>query len=140
MEHQTHLELLMRSYARLLGKPLAESPQAIVDASFVVVSHGTEDDPIFNFGNQAALNLFELEFETFTQLPSRKSAESLERAARQRLLDRVTRFGFIDDYEGIRISSTGKRFLVRNAVVWNVNDDDGNYCGQAATFSEWTFL
>ena len=140
MEHQTHLELLMRSYARLLGKPLAESSQAIVDASFVVVSHGTEDDPIFNFGNQAALNLFELEFETFTQLPSRKSAESLERAARQRLLDRVTQFGFIDDYEGIRISSTGKRFLVRNAVVWNVQDDDGNYCGQAATFSEWTFL
>jgi hypothetical protein len=140
MNNQAHLRLLLDSYQRLLGKPLAESPQAILDAPFVVVSHGTETDPIFNFGNPTALALFELSYADFTQLPSRKSAEPLERSERQRLLDRVTRYGFIDDYEGIRISSTGRRFTVKNAVVWNVIDAEGIHRGQAATFSQWTFL
>ena len=137
---ESHLNLLLYSYAKRIGKPLANNPQALLDAPFVVVSHGTEADPIFNFGNPTALGLFELSWEEFTQLPSRKSAEPLERAARQSLLDRVTRHGFIDDYEGIRISSTGKRFLVKNATVWNVYDPKEVYRGQAATFSEWTYL
>jgi hypothetical protein len=107
------------------------------EAPFVVVSHGTEADPIFNFGNQAALALFELDWERFTRLPSRKSAEPLERAARQDLLDRVSQNGFIDDYEGVRISATGKRFMVREAIVWNVYDPAETYWGQAATFSKW---
>jgi len=48
--------------------------------------------------------------------------------------------GFIDDYSGIRISSTGRRFHIRQAIVWNVLDEDGRYAGQAATFSSWEFL
>ena len=135
-----HLDLLLTSYQRLLKTRLADNPQELIDAPFVVVSHGTETDPIFNFGNQTALDLFELSFKEFTQLPSRKSAEPMERSARQDLLDRVSAHGFIDDYEGIRVSSTGKRFLVTNAVVWNVIDNQGVYRGQAATFSEWTFI
>ena len=140
LDIEAHLNLLLYSYARLTGSALAASPQAIMDAPFVVVSHGTEADPIFNFGNPTALALFELSFEEFTRLPSRKSAEPLERAERQALLDRVTHHGYINDYQGIRISSTGKRFLVKNAIVWNVYDPNEVYRGQAATFSEWTFL
>ena len=135
-----HLERLLSSYQRLLGRPLAQDPQAVIDAPFVVVSHGTEADPIFNYGNQTALDLFELPYEDFIRLPSRKSAEPLERDERQRLLDQVSTYGFIDDYQGIRISSTGRRFMVRNAVVWNVIDEDSVNHGQAATFSTWEFL
>ena len=48
--------------------------------------------------------------------------------------------GFIDDYRGVRISAKGRRFLVRQALVWNVVDEAGRRRGQAATFSEWTHL
>jgi len=48
------------------------------------------------------------------------------------LLAEVTEQGYIDHYEGVRLSKTGKRFLIKNAVVWNLLDDDGGYKGQAA--------
>ncbi|MFP6905278.1 MAG: MEKHLA domain-containing protein [Verrucomicrobiota bacterium] len=137
-EIEQHIERLRTSYARLTGKVLAPDAQAVWEAPFVVVSHGIESDPVFNFGNRAALALFELDWDDFIRLPSRKSAEPVERAKRQDLLKRVTRDGFIDDYAGIRISASGRRFKVRNAVVWNVADDAGIPCGQAATFTEWT--
>jgi hypothetical protein len=136
-ETEQHIDRLLASFARLTGQTLAADTQAVWEAPFVVVSHSTEPDPIFNFGNQAALALFELDWERFTRLPSRKSAEPLERAARQDLLDRVSQNGFIDDYEGVRISATGKRFMVREAIVWNVYDPAETYWGQAATFSKW---
>ena len=46
----------------------------------------------------------------------------------------------VSDYRGVRISSTGKRFLVERATVWNIKEPDGTPLGQAATFSDWTFL
>jgi hypothetical protein len=48
--------------------------------------------------------------------------------------------GFIDDYRGVRISSTSRRFLVEDALVWNVVDAAGKKLGQAATFARWKFL
>ncbi|HTU26422.1 MAG TPA: MEKHLA domain-containing protein, partial [Pirellulales bacterium] len=48
--------------------------------------------------------------------------------------------GFVDDYQGIRISSTGRRFRIEQAVVWNVLDVTGAKVGQAATFSRWRDL
>ncbi|MDQ6733057.1 MAG: MEKHLA domain-containing protein, partial [Nitrospirota bacterium] len=41
---------------------------------------------------------------------------------------------------GVRISKTGRRFLVEQALVWNVLDVDGKMVGQAATFSQWKRL
>ncbi len=52
----------------------------------------------------------------------------------------VTRKGFIDDYRGIRISKTGRRFLIDNATVWNLLDENGAHYGQAATFSAWKYV
>lgn len=48
--------------------------------------------------------------------------------------------GYISDYCGIRISSTGKRFLVNQAIIWTVQDANGTTLGQAAAFSDWQFL
>jgi len=140
-----HAILLCESYQQFLDKPLvtfdSDGPlKALFEASFALVSHGTEDDPIFNFGNQTALTLFELTWGEFTTLPSRKSAEPINREERQRLLDRVTSHGYIDDYSGIRISSSGKRFLIENASVWDLVDRLGGYHGQAAVFDKWAFL
>jgi hypothetical protein len=38
------------------------------------------------------------------------------------------------------VTSTGRRFLVENAIIWNVVDAGGQRVGQAATFAHWTWL
>jgi len=129
------------SYRRLIGTPLvAPAPdpvEALWTAPHAIVAHGTEADPVFFFGNRTALSLFEMAFATFTQLPSRCSAEPLLREERAHLLERVGREGFITDYAGIRISATGRRFRIAQATVWNLADDAGNPAGQAAAFATW---
>jgi hypothetical protein len=109
-------------------------------APFVLVSHGTEADPVLNYGNAAALALWEMTWEELTRTPSRLTAEAPNRAERARLLAAVTRAGFIDDYSGIRISKNGRRFRIAQATVWNLLDKQGRHAGQAATFSDWEFL
>ncbi len=109
-------------------------------APFVLVSHGTEADPVLNYGNAAALALWEMSWEELTRTPSRLTAEAPNREERARLLAAVTRAGFIDDYSGIRISKNGRRFRIAQATVWNLLDEQGRHAGQAATFSDWEFL
>ena len=53
------------------------------------------------------------------------------------MLAQVTEHGFIDNYAGIRISKSGRRFRISNAIVWNLVTDKGERCGQAATFDRW---
>ena len=64
----------------------------------------------------------------------RASAEEDERAERERLLALVREQGYVDGYTGVRASSTGQRFRVRDALVWNVQNEDGERLGQAAMF------
>jgi len=106
----------------------------------VLVSHGTEADPVLNYGNAAALALWEMSWEGLTRTPSRLTAEAPERDERARLLAEVTTHGFIDDYSGIRIAKSGRRFRIARATVWNLITERGDPCGQAATFNEWQFL
>jgi len=112
----------------------------LFEAPFCVVSHNTQADPVFNYGNKTALKLFEMSWQDFTALPSRFSAEQQNREERQRLLARVTEHGFIEDYRGVRISSSGRRFLVEDSIVWNMLDENGGYRGQAAVLYKWSEL
>ncbi len=140
-------QILLNSYRQFLGEELIsrdgsdeDQSRALFETPFVVVSHGTQDDPILNYGNQVALNLWEMDIETLLQTPSRMTAEPVHRDERARLLERTSRDGFVDDYRGIRIASTGRRFLIEKAIVWNLVNDNGDRVGQAATFSDWVFL
>ena len=119
------------------GRQLA---QGVFEAPFVLVSHGTEADPILNYGNRAALSLWEMSWDELTAIPSRLTAEPPNREERARLLQEVKRRGFIDDYSGVRISKTGRRFRIARATVWNLLTQDGQACGQAAMFDRWTFI
>lgn len=141
-DKSAHEHLLIQSYYQLLKQPLVESNHvdALWNAPFALVSHDTSHDPIFNYANALALALFEYPLETFTRLPSRLSAELPNQEERQRILDKVTIQGYVDDYSGVRISSTGKRFRIHHAIVWNVIDARGVYRGQAAMIPEWTML
>lgn len=133
--------LLTESFHRIVGVPLVEEgigPDWLYhDAPFVVVAHNTDADPRFVYANRAAQNCFEYPFDEFVTLPSRLSAELPNRAERQRLLDAVTRNGFISDYRGLRIAKSGRRFWIEDGIVWQLIDHDGNRRGQAATFSKW---
>jgi len=140
-------QIILDSFARLLGRELIdrsgtaeEQSRRLFEADFVVVAHNTADDPILNYANQKALDLWETNLETMLKLPSRKTAEPVHRNERAELLRRVTEDDYIDDYQGIRISATGKRFRIHQAVVWNLTDHEGKYAGQAATFEDWTML
>ena len=130
------LALIAESYARLTGRALLPDGASLWSASFAVLAHGTEADPIFFYGNRLALELFEVSAEQLLQMPSRLSAGEVDRAERAVLLDRVTRFGFIDDYAGVRVSAAGRRFRIERATVWNLIDAAGVLRGQAAAFPE----
>lgn len=135
---------LLDSYRNWIGRDLLErigdldyQAQALYQSPFVVVSHGLQDDPILNYGNQMALELWELTWEQLVKTPSRLTAEPVNRAEREWMLEQVRTSGYLDTYRGVRVSSTGRRFLVDKAIVWNVLDEQGQRVGQAATFSHW---
>jgi hypothetical protein len=140
--------ILSDSFARLLGRPLLPGlptdgralAQALYDAPAVIVSHGTEADPVFWFANRAAQALWEMDWERFTCTPSSLSAGPDERAMREALLRRAAERGYIEDYRGVRVSASGRRFAIEGVVLWNLTDEHGVRFGQAATFSRWTHL
>ena len=140
-------QVLLDSYHRLIGRELIERSgvredelKRLFEAPFVALSHGTETDPILNYANRVTLQLWEMSAETLITTPSRLTAEPMERSQRQRLLAQTRAQGYLTDYEGVRISSTGRRFLIQNATIWNLTDGNGQACGQAATFDKWTFV
>lgn len=142
-----HAGDLVRSFHQLVGRDLlppdatpADLAAMLRDAPFVVLSHGLEADPVLNYGNRAALALWEMDFAELTRMPSRTTAEPMLREERERLLAVAAAKGYIDDYAGVRISASGRRFRIENAIIWNVQDASGAPLGQAATFDRWTFL
>ena len=140
----THVSILLDNYHRHFGThlvPRGENEEAeLMRAPFVVLSHGTQADPIFNYGNLCAQKVFEMDWDTLTSLPSRFSAEPMHRDQRADLLHDVQTKGHSNNYQGIRISSTGQRFLIESAQIWMLFDSKDQPCGQAATFSEWKYI
>ncbi len=142
-----NLEALLDSYRRWFGEELVDREGGPVAwrrrldaAPFAVVAHGPGPDPVLNYGNRKALELWEMDWEEFTRTPSRLTAEEPNREERARLLAQVSERGFIDDYSGVRVSKGGRRFCIARARVWNVLEASGAYCGQAAAFGSWSYL
>jgi PAS domain-containing protein len=132
--HWTGLELIERAGSA------NEQAEALFSAPLIVVSHDGQDDPILNYGNRAALDLWGVTWEDLCRTPSRLTAEPIDQVERARMLAEAQIRGYISDYRGIRISKTGRRFFVEHALVWNVLNGDGKMVGQAATFSQWKRL
>lgn len=147
MPEAARVRVLLDSFARILGRELisredsaADEARRLFAAPFVVVAHGVEADPLLAYGNAAALALWEMAGDEFVGTPSRLTAEPVHRDERARLLERTRRDGFVDDYSGIRVSRSGRRFRIERAVVWNLTDSLGTHLGQAARFDRWTPL
>lgn len=144
---EPHAARLLASFSHWTGRnliapdlPLNDQARELFYAPFVVLSHSAAPDPILNYANLAGLRLFELSWDELTTLPSRLTAEPMHQDERERLLSRVTQEGYIDDYRGVRISKSGRRFLIEQAIVWNLRDENSAHCGQAATFSHWCYV
>ncbi|MEH6633252.1 MAG: MEKHLA domain-containing protein [Halopseudomonas aestusnigri] len=148
---EEHAKRLAESFKLVTGRdlviPSIRSAQnegslgtQLFNAPFVVVSHNGGPDPILNYGNQVALDLWEMGWNDFIGTPSRHTAESEYREDRAVMLEQARKKGFIDNYEGIRISSTGRRFKINSAIIWAVPTIGSDRDGQAATFSNWKFL
>ena len=138
-----HTQLLVYSFHHWTGNnlmPVAndqsplETANSLFNSDFVIVSHGPQADPILNYGNQKALDLWKMDWQTFTSTPSRYTAEPMERSERENLLAQAKSQGYISNYRGIRIASTGDRFYINQAIIWNIIDSQGKLLGQAATF------
>lgn len=137
----TFFDLLVGSYARLVGTPLVgpqhDAAWLYHQAPFAVLAHSNSADPIFIYANKTAQACFEYGWDEFITLPSRLSAEAPNRTERQALLDAVARHGFMSGYRGERIARSGRRFWIEQGVVWQLTDRDGVTFGQAATFASW---
>ena len=142
--HENQAELICRSFLYWLKRPLIVPSdclgESLFEAPIVVVSHGIEANPIFNYANRLALSLFKMNWDDFVLLPSEKSAEPLARSDRQRLLSTVDRKGYIIKYAGERVDSLGQKFRISNGIVWNLVDQEGSLQGQAACFDNWEKL
>ena len=143
---QAYARLLAWSFRHFTGQALVpDAPrfeEAMWRAAQPIVSHGTQADPIFRYANARALELWEMDWDSFTRLPSRLSAESggAVQTDRNAILKSVADKGWADGYAGIRVSRTGRRFEIRNTVLWNVVDEQGKCHGQAALIRNWRFL
>jgi hypothetical protein len=142
----SHLLHMVNSYHYFTGKKLIaynsenELAEKLYHAPFALVSHGIQQDPIFIYGNLTAQTLWEMNWDEFTCLPSRLSAEPMRREEREKLLSQVAQHGFAENYEGIRISKSGKRFWIKDVTVWNLIDQNKNRIGQSAMYSKWEFI
>ena len=139
------LALIIDSHRRVVGRPLADAALDLAaqmdwldtDAPFGLLAHDTWADPRFVYANLAALSCFEYPEDELIGLPSRLTAEPPDRDERQRLLEDVARDGFVENYRGLRISKSNRRFWIEEATVWMLVDHDGRNHGQAAIFRRW---
>lgn len=142
-----HIAVLRRSFRHFTGRELVparmsdtEAARYLFQAPLALLSHDTAPDPVFDYANETAMGLFGMSWEEITALPSRLSAEAGNREAREALLAKVEAQGYVDSYSGVRVSRQGRRFRIQDAVVWNLLDELGGPCGQAAIFEHWQWL
>lgn len=125
----------------------------LTSSRYALYSHGVLtpdmiDGAVINFGNFAALSTFGLTWKQFVQIPCCRMAppgfhqnnlgqtlEQLELAAQTQPEEKSHQV--IERYSGLR-SALGEEqqttFRVRDAVIWNVIDNEGKYYGQATFF------
>lgn len=142
-----HSRRILTSYEAVTGIRLFDPAYSdeycsylLYHAPYVVVSHGIQEDPVFNYANLTAQQLWHIDWSTFIQLPSRFSVEPDRIEDRELLLAEAAKNGFINNYSGVRIASTGKRFRIENVLLWNLPNETNEKIGQVALFRSWTNL
>jgi hypothetical protein len=109
-------------------------------ASAVVLAHDDQLDPLLIYANRSALKLWRRRWGEMVGMPSRLTAEPSERQARAAALARLRSREAIENYGGIRVDRSGRRFQITGARLWSITNAQGMPCGQAASFENWWWL
>jgi PAS domain-containing protein len=129
---QSHAALVGDALVPLDGDAEFRERWLYARAPFGLLAHDGGADPRFIYANLAAQRWFECGWDDLVGRPSRESAGPDDQADRDRLLADVARQGWSDGYRGIRVARTGRRFWIEDVLMWNLLDDTGERCGQAA--------
>ena len=104
---------------------------------YAVLSHGIQDDPIYNYFNTAALATFGYPETQVYQLASRYSAPPghLRLARDAEIQSTTTQANVVRCIPtAIRQDKNGKQFVLCDLILWNVYDEEGQRVGQTALF------
>jgi len=142
------VQILLKSFERSVGrKMLPDMPQGLtqeeqarymfLEAPFIIshdrvqLDDGTFDNN-YNFANLSALDFFEISYDALTKTPSSSTTETVSDEQRERnqlLGDALVHGNAV--YTGIRYSTTGKRILMTDGILFTLADERGIYAGQA---------
>ena len=142
-ENQKLVIRLLLSHQRAFGRPLltcTDQAQELFSSEMAVLAHDNSEDPRLIYANATALRLWERSWDTMIGMPSRYTAEEGAREQRASALQRAEKQDAFEGYSGVRVSRTGQRFMINNAKIWTLWDENGRSCGQAAAFSDWCLL
>ena len=141
---------LLISYQRAFAQPLLvcdqsgpfhrTAAQELFASPIAVLAHDHRADPLMTYVNSTALRIWGHSWHTMVGMPSRLTAEESEQRERANALQQAHQSAGFRGYSGIRINQEGRRFMIHNARIWPLWDDNNEACGQAAAFSNWWWI
>jgi len=144
------VSILLLSHRRAFDSPLLASDrpgtsrrltaQELFNSSMAVLAHNNAGDPALTYANATALRLWKRPWNEMVGMPSRLTAAQSERKERAASLKQALAIDAINTYSGIRMDRCGRQFMIHNARIWTLWDEEGRRCGQAAAFSSWWWL
>ena len=147
---QALINRLLISYQRAFAQPLLvceqgihfhrTAAQEVFANSIAVLAHDHSADPLLTYANGTALRLWGRSWQTMVGMPSRLTAEESARHERASALQLAHQRAGCRGYCGIRVNQEGRRFMIHNARIWPLLDQNNDLCGQAAAFSSWWWL
>ena len=142
--------LLLSSHQRAFQRPLiaaARSSQSmrlrcqeLFSCGFPVLAHGIGADPVLIYANAAALQLWGRCWGDMIGMPSRLTAPEEVRSERRQALKQAQTLDAMRSYGGVRIDHQDRRFMIRNARIWALLDEENRPIGQAACFHDWWWI
>ena len=147
---QVLINSLLISYQRAFAQPLLvcdqsdpfhrTAAQELFASPIAVLAHDHSPDPLLTYVNNKALRIWGHRWQTMVGMPSRLTAEESEQCERASALQQAHQSAGFRGYGGIRINQEGRRFMIHNARIWPLWNENNEVCGQAAAFSSWWWI
>jgi MEKHLA domain len=143
--HREHLSIVFANLKQFTGVDLIQEyglsldilGEQVFNVDFYLLSHDCAADPILNYGNRRVLELWEISWAELTQMHSRETAKSSDRASRSAVMEQVAAQNYVREYSGVRVSKTGREFRILDVTIWNLFTSDRQPYGQAAWFKTY---